>query len=84
MCSNLITTSQHYVSQHSITLNCACQSQPSSGTTSRISHTGEELTTEQRENFRSLIDDDLQELLQLVDLPHVSRQWDHAIETLAP
>jgi hypothetical protein len=44
-------------------------------------HIGEELTANQRENFRSLIYDDFPELLQLVDSPHVSRQWDHPIDT---
>jgi hypothetical protein len=37
-------------------------------------HTGEELTAEQRDNFRSLLFDDFPELLQLVDSPRVSRQ----------
>jgi hypothetical protein len=44
-------------------------------------HIGEELTKEQRENFRSLLYDDFPELLQHVNSPHVSRQWDHPIET---
>jgi hypothetical protein len=47
-------------------------------------HTGEELTAEQRENFRSLLYDDFPELLQPVDSPHVGRQWDHPIETNGP
>jgi hypothetical protein len=47
-------------------------------------HTGEELTGEQRDNFRSLLYDDFPELLQPVDSPHVSRQWDHPIETIGP
>jgi hypothetical protein len=47
-------------------------------------HTGEELTAEQRDNFRSLLYDDFPELLQPVDSPHVSRQWDHPIETTGP
>jgi hypothetical protein len=47
-------------------------------------HTGEELTADQRENFRSLLYDDFPELLQLVDSPHVSRQWYHPIETTGP
>jgi hypothetical protein len=47
-------------------------------------HTGEELTAAQRENFRSLLYDDFPELLQHVDSPHVSRQWDHPIETTGP
>jgi hypothetical protein len=42
-------------------------------------HTGEELTADQRDNFRSLLYDDFPELLQHVDSPHVSRQWDHPI-----
>jgi hypothetical protein len=47
-------------------------------------HTREELALEQRENFRSLLYDDFPELLQHVDSPHVSRQWDHPIETTCP
>jgi hypothetical protein len=47
-------------------------------------HTGEGLTTNQRVNFRSLLYDDFQELLQPVNSPHVSRQWDHPIETTGP
>jgi hypothetical protein len=47
-------------------------------------HTGEELTVEQRDNFRSLIYDDFPELLQHVDSPLLSRQWDHPIETTGP
>jgi hypothetical protein len=47
-------------------------------------HTREELTAEQRANFRSLLFDDFPELLQPVDSPHVSRQWDHPIETIGP
>jgi hypothetical protein len=45
------------------------------------SHIGEELTAEQRDNFRSLLYDDFPELLLLVNSPLVSRQWDHPIET---
>jgi hypothetical protein len=37
-------------------------------------HTGEELTAEQHENFRSLLYDDFPDLLQPIDSPHVSRQ----------
>jgi hypothetical protein len=47
-------------------------------------HTGEELTPNQRDNFRSSLYDDFPELLQPVDSPHVSRQWDHPIETTGP
>jgi hypothetical protein len=47
-------------------------------------HIGEELTVDQRENFRSLLYDAFPELLQHVDSPHVSRQWDHPIETTGP
>jgi hypothetical protein len=47
-------------------------------------HTGEEVTAEQRDNFRSLLFDDFPDLLQPVDSPHVSRQWDHPIETTGP
>jgi hypothetical protein len=36
-------------------------------------HIGEELTAKQRDNFRSLLDDDFPELLQHVNSPHVSR-----------
>jgi hypothetical protein len=46
--------------------------------------TGEELTAEQRENFRSLLYDDFPELLQPIDSPHVSQQRDHPIETIGP
>jgi hypothetical protein len=44
-------------------------------------HTREELIADQREHFRSLIYDDFPELLQPVDSPHVSRRWDHSIDT---
>jgi hypothetical protein len=47
-------------------------------------HTGEELTREQRDNFRSLLCEDFLELLQHVDSPLVSRQWDHPVETTGP
>jgi hypothetical protein len=47
-------------------------------------HSGEELTADQRDNFRSLLYDDFPELLQPVDSPHVSRQWDHPIEITGP
>jgi hypothetical protein len=47
-------------------------------------HTREEMIAYQRDNFRSLLYDDFPELLQPVDSPHVSRQWDHPIETTAP
>jgi hypothetical protein len=47
-------------------------------------HTGEELISDQRDNFRSLLYDDFPELLQPVDSLHVSRQWDHPIDTTGP
>jgi hypothetical protein len=47
-------------------------------------HTGEGLSAEQRENFRLLLYDDFPELLQPVDSPHVSRQWDHPIDIIGP
>jgi hypothetical protein len=47
-------------------------------------HIGEELTVEQRDNFRSLLYDDVPELLHPVNSPHVSRQWDQSIETTSP
>jgi hypothetical protein len=47
-------------------------------------HIGEELTLEQRDTFRSLLYDDFPELLQPVNSPHVSRQWDHHIDTTGP
>jgi hypothetical protein len=47
-------------------------------------HTREELTADQRENFRSLLYDDFPELLQPVNSPHISRQWDYSIETTCP
>jgi hypothetical protein len=46
-------------------------------------HSGEEITTEQRENFRSLLYNDFPELVQPVDSPHVSRQWGHLSTQLA-
>jgi hypothetical protein len=36
-------------------------------------NTGEELTPEQRDSFRSLLYDDFPELLQHVNSPHASR-----------
>jgi hypothetical protein len=45
---------------------------------------GEELTSDQRDNFRSLLYDDFPELLQPINSPHVSRQWDHPIKTTGP
>jgi hypothetical protein len=47
-------------------------------------HTSEEPTSDQRDIFRSLLYDDFPELLQHVDSPHVSRQWDHPIDTTGP
>jgi hypothetical protein len=47
-------------------------------------HTREELTANQREDFRSLLYDDFLEILQPVGSPHASRQWDHPIETTGP
>jgi hypothetical protein len=47
-------------------------------------HTGGELTADQRENFRSLLYDGFPELMQPMDSPHVSRQWDHPIERIGP
>jgi hypothetical protein len=47
-------------------------------------HTGEELTAKQRENFRSLLNNDFPDLMQPVDSPLISRQWDHPIETNGP
>jgi hypothetical protein len=47
-------------------------------------HIGEELAEKQRANFRSLRYDDFPELLQPVNSPHVSRQWDYLIETIGP
>jgi hypothetical protein len=47
-------------------------------------HTSEELTADQRDNFRSLLYDDFPELLQPIYSPPVSRQWDHPIETTSP
>jgi hypothetical protein len=45
---------------------------------------GEKLTAQQRENFRSLLYDDFPKLLQPLDSPLVSRQWDHPINTIGP
>jgi hypothetical protein len=47
-------------------------------------HVGEELTAEQRENFRSLLYDEFPELLQPINSLQVSRQWDHPIDTTSP
>jgi hypothetical protein len=47
-------------------------------------HNGEEFTAEQRDNFRLLLYDDIRELLPPINSPHVSRQWDHPIETIGP
>jgi hypothetical protein len=47
-------------------------------------HNGEELNVQQRENSRSLLYDDFPELLYQVNSPHVSRPWDHPIDTIAP
>jgi hypothetical protein len=47
-------------------------------------HIGEELTAAQRDNFRSLLYNDFPELLQHVNSPPGSRQWDHPIETTGP
>jgi hypothetical protein len=47
-------------------------------------HNGEELVADQREKFRSLLYDDFPELLQPVNSPHVSRQWNHPIDTSGP
>jgi hypothetical protein len=47
-------------------------------------HNGEELTAEQRDNFRSLLYDDFPELQQPVDSSPLSRQWNHPIETTGP
>jgi hypothetical protein len=47
-------------------------------------HTEEELNAYQHDNFRSLLYDDFPEFLQHVESPHVSRQWDHPIETTGP
>jgi hypothetical protein len=44
-------------------------------------HTGEELTANQRDSFWSLLYAAFPELLQHVDSQHVSRQWDHPIDT---
>jgi hypothetical protein len=46
--------------------------------------TREELTAQQRDIFQSLLYHDFPELLQHVNSPHVSRQWDHPIETTGP
>jgi hypothetical protein len=45
-------------------------------------HTSEELNAQQRVSFRPLLYTDFPEILQPVDSPHVSRQWDHPIETI--
>jgi hypothetical protein len=47
-------------------------------------HTKEELFTRQRNDFRTLLYGDFPELLQHEGSPHVSRQWNHPIETFVP
>jgi hypothetical protein len=48
-------------------------------------HAREELTTKQRNScFQSLLYENFPELLQPVNSPPVSRQWDHPIETTSP
>jgi hypothetical protein len=47
-------------------------------------HVGEELSAEQRENFRSLLYDDFPELLQPVDSQPISRQCEHTFDTIGP
>jgi hypothetical protein len=47
-------------------------------------HIGEELTVKHGENFRSLLYDGFPVLLQRGDSPHVSRNWDHPIDTTGP
>jgi hypothetical protein len=47
-------------------------------------HTEGEFTAKQRDNFRSLLYGDFPEVLQPMDSPLVSRQWDHPIETNGP
>jgi hypothetical protein len=47
-------------------------------------HNGEEINAEQCDNFRPLLFDDFPELLQPVDSPPISRQWDYPIETIGP
>jgi hypothetical protein len=44
-------------------------------------HIEDELTAEQRDNFRSSLYNGFPELLQHVDFPPVSREWDHPMET---
>jgi hypothetical protein len=47
-------------------------------------HTGAEVSAEQHANFRSLLYDDFPELMQPINSPHVSRQWNHPIEHVGP
>jgi hypothetical protein len=47
-------------------------------------HSGEELSAEQRENFRSLIYNDFPEILHPINSPPISRQWDYPIDTTSP
>jgi hypothetical protein len=47
-------------------------------------HIGEELTADQRENFRSLLYDDFPGIVQPINSPPLSRKWDHPIETNRP
>jgi hypothetical protein len=47
-------------------------------------HDGEKLISKYRENFMSLLYDGFPGLMEPVDSPHVSRQWDHPIDTTSP
>jgi hypothetical protein len=47
-------------------------------------HIGDELSANQRQTFRLLLHFYYPEILQPLDSPHVSRQWDHPIEIACP
>jgi hypothetical protein len=47
-------------------------------------HTGEDLIEEERNFPRMLLYDEFLEVLQHIDSPHVSRQWDDPIEATGP
>jgi hypothetical protein len=47
-------------------------------------HTGEELSAEQRGNFRLKLYDDFPGLLQPINSLPISRQWDRPIEITGP
>jgi hypothetical protein len=49
--------------------------------TSEEFHIGDELSNQHREALREILFDDSPDLLQLDDSLHVSRPWDHPVDT---